>query len=43
MENKMKDQKFAIFCVGAIIQREVNGVPCILLQERYKGEDSPES
>lgn len=43
MENKTQDQKFAISCVGAIIQREVNGVLCILLQERYKGEDSPES
>lgn len=43
VENKTQDQKFTIFCVGAIIQREINGVLCILLQERYKGEDSPES
>ena len=29
-------ERFAIPCVGAIIEREVDGVPCILLQTRDK-------
>ena len=35
--------EFCIYGVSAIIKRTVNGKMCILLQERYKGENSSET